>query len=645
MPRRFPIAVLVVSAVFFVLTTSLAAAAPPPRILINGQEVVSDVAPAIIEDRTMVPVRVISEYLGARVDWNPSERSVTVNMAGDVLVLFIGKKTAYFNDAERKLDVAARIIGGRAMVPLRFIGEALGAQVAWDGGTRTVRVTKESQQVTGVSYEHGRQRARITIAATGAIPFEAKTLDRSGESPDRLILDLIFATLATPQEVYQVNQGNVTQVSLGMIRTNPNIARVVVDLTEPVRFTVSRSPSKDKIYIDLEHQVTGIRFQTSPAGQMVHIDTSGPVDYEVHELSGPDRVVVDILDATLGRGVAPALPVSSPPLRQVRAAQFQVNPDKARVVVDLERRSNYQITSTDRGLVIQFGSQVSDLAWQRLPGKAVVSYRLPYPVPYTVEHLENPHRLVIELANTTFGSAVPYEVNNGVIDRITMENGQRPDGTPVGRVILHLPYYLGHTLTGSEPGAVTVELVASVLHQKTIVVDPGHGGSDPGAIGPSGVREKRVTMEVAAILKRLLEEAGARVILTRTGDEDVPLYDRAEIANEQQADLFISIHANSFYTSSKNGAETYYYTTNPLSADLARAVHQAFVAGIGLADRGVRSANFVVIREPVMPSVLLEMAFLSNPAEEKLLADPAFQQKAAQAILAGLTRFFESQPR
>jgi N-acetylmuramoyl-L-alanine amidase len=190
--------------------------------------------------------------------------------------------------------------------------------------------------------------------------------------------------------------------------------------------------------------------------------------------------------------------------------------------------------------------------------------------------------------------------------------------------------------------AISFDVLTSPVYQKVIMIDVGHGGDDPGAIGPKGTKEKDINLEIAHQLRILLEQGGASIIMTRTGDYQVPLHDRPKLANEAKPDIFVSIHNNSYMRDSA-GTETYYFTTNQNSKALAESLHSELIKGIGLPDRRVRIKDFVVIRDTLAPSVLLEIAFLSNPKEEKLLLDPGFRLKAAESIRRGIFKYFWEQ--
>lgn len=187
------------------------------------------------------------------------------------------------------------------------------------------------------------------------------------------------------------------------------------------------------------------------------------------------------------------------------------------------------------------------------------------------------------------------------------------------------------------------------LKGKTITIDPGHGGSDPGAIGPSKIMEKNITLAVAGEVQKMLEKAGAKVIMTRSRDTEVStpsatdvqeLSARTDIANNKAADLFISIHCNSFTNRDVGGTATYYYQKSQYDYLLAQSIQTNLVSKTGLQDRGVQKANFYVVKHTQMPAVLVELAFISNPREEKLLNSAYFQKQAAQGIVNGIDKFF-----
>ncbi|MDU1269148.1 MAG: N-acetylmuramoyl-L-alanine amidase [Escherichia coli] len=170
--------------------------------------------------------------------------------------------------------------------------------------------------------------------------------------------------------------------------------------------------------------------------------------------------------------------------------------------------------------------------------------------------------------------------------------------------------------------------------KRVVVLDPGHGGIDTGAIGRNGSKEKHVVLAIAKNVRSILRNHGIDARLTRSGDTFIPLYDRVEIAHKHGADLFMSIHADGF-TNPKAAGASVFALSNRGSHILKKIkpVHK-------LHSRNTEQAAFVVLKSPSVPSVLVETSFITNPEEERLLGTAAFRQKIATAIAEGVISYF-----
>ena len=184
-----------------------------------------------------------------------------------------------------------------------------------------------------------------------------------------------------------------------------------------------------------------------------------------------------------------------------------------------------------------------------------------------------------------------------------------------------------------------------------VMLDPGHGGQDPGAIGITGSYEKDVNLTIANKTAQLLRNSGVDVLMTRSDDRYITLNGRVDIANASDASIFVSIHSNSTTNRETNGTMVFYYVDQNIPAavaqasereQLARIIQNNLVRSLGRADKGVRQNNYVVIRYTEIPAILVETAYLSNLEEEMLLNDIAFQDRAAQAITNGIIEYFTS---
>jgi N-acetylmuramoyl-L-alanine amidase len=176
-----------------------------------------------------------------------------------------------------------------------------------------------------------------------------------------------------------------------------------------------------------------------------------------------------------------------------------------------------------------------------------------------------------------------------------------------------------------------------------VVIDPGHGGPDPGAVGIGGLRETDVVLDVSLQVAQLLQARGVQVLMTRTSEVDVDLPPRVALANSSNADVFVSIHANalSMARPDVNGVETFYFQSGS-SQRLAQAIQSRIMAvSPGTHDRGARPGRFFVIRRTVMPAALAEMGFVTGRIDAPRLADPGFRRRLAVAIGAGILDFLQ----
>ena len=177
-----------------------------------------------------------------------------------------------------------------------------------------------------------------------------------------------------------------------------------------------------------------------------------------------------------------------------------------------------------------------------------------------------------------------------------------------------------------------------------VCIDPGHGGPDPGAVSPSGIQEKEITLTVAKRVAEYLQRAGVKVVLTRDkdmelvagNDDAAELRARAKVANDAKADFFLSIHCNAASTPDAEGFELYHYPGSTKGAMLATKIADAYAMASGLKRRKVASANFQVLRDTAMPAALIELGFLTNKTDCVLLKEPAFQDKIALGIAFGI---------
>ena len=327
---------------------------------------------------------------------------------------------------------------------------------------------------------------------------------------------------------------------------------------------------------------------------------------------------------------------------------------------------------------------------------------------YSVFTLQNPDRVVIDLEGATLDGDVAIDreasgtirgVRHGKPDKDTLRVVLDLDrGVAPKSFLLEPTGQYGHRLVVDlfEAGAAEAETVRTLASLQggnrdvVIAIDAGHGGEDPGAIGKNLTREKDVVLQIAKRLKKAIDaEPGMRGVLIRTGDYYIPLRERYESARRHRADLFVSIHADAFRKRSVKGSSVFVLSRRGASSEFARLIAQGenaadLVGGVSLSDKDdlltsvlldlsqsatiqasdqvasdilaaigrttrvhkdhVGRANFMVLKSPDVPSVLVETAFISNPTEEKRLTQLEFQENMARAIARGVRIYFHRSP-
>ena len=345
-------------------------------------------------------------------------------------------------------------------------------------------------------------------------------------------------------------------------------------------------------------KITGIRIGRTDGNVRIVVDSDHPVTYRQFTLANPTRVVLDVQNAWIMPEAKKNVQVDSPLVSGVRAAQFDEK--TVRIVVDTTvGKDGWKVFSLDGGkprIVLDFGRTPKATAGPKAPPAK--------PVP-------------------------PKPASPKPTPQPTQQKGDDAGGD------------VGHDIS---------DIIG--LKGKKIAIDPGHGGSDSGAIGPTGVMEKNVTMRVSRELKRLLEAEGATVVLTRTTDTEVSdkganataveeLEARCEIANRANADIFLSIHADAFTNREVKGTTAYYYAkASEKSKRLADSVRLALIDAIGTLDRGTQTCNFYVVKHTDMPATLVEISFISNADEERMMNSEEGVKNIARGIADGIADYF-----
>jgi N-acetylmuramoyl-L-alanine amidase len=461
--------------------------------------------------------------------------------------------------------------------------------------------------------------------------------------------------------------------------------------------------------------VTGIRHWSTPDYTRVAIDLEAEVKYEAGRVPNPDRIFFDLHGTKLAAALmGKTLDVSDGFLRKIRVAQYQK--DMTRVVLDVDDVSDYSafLLPNPYRLIIDIHG--------RNPQKTTVVAKLEAPVIKPVEEAAKPKQSAASkpaapgaapaskesttnpapaktVKTTVFPDGTPQKSKptenrssdaNGMDASQEQKATQRPTTKPTFQAVApRAPEKqqprksMASEARAAQPTAGGERSLTRALGLKfgRIVVDAGHGGHDTGTIAANGLTEKDLVLDVAQRLGRLLKtRMGAEVVYTRSDDSFVPLETRTAIANQEQADLFISIHANSSGDRTARGIETYYlnFTSSADALEVAarenavseKSIHELqdivkkialrdkieesreFAANVqsslyqnlslrdrGLRNRGVKKAPFIVLIGANMPSILAEISFVSNPTDAHKLQTPEYRQKIADALYKGVTKY------
>ncbi len=563
---------------------------------IGNREV--DIAPAHMiakNGHILIPVYVLADYMGADVETDSNNDIVIIKFPSHLIEMQLGSTDVLVNGEVQIMDIAPERSNNETLIPLRFIVDLLGMRLSFDSKSAAIFVTLSPEIADWVTaHDEG-----------GSVELEL---------PDFFDPE-VGETIGTP------------------------VIKEIVFMGGP----------RSRVFIDID----------------------GHVAYESFLLTNPDRMVIDLTGVTYDESLSKQI-INNTIVQTIRCDQFDSR--TVRIVFDLNNATDYEIHRwPGGGLEVEFNYQISDIGYYKgedqMPRIWFESNEQPT---FSVQLLPSPMRLVLDFQDTTLLSgarelqisdppvrAIRVSQNTPSVTRIVLdlESAMIPisvvevDGRYEILLFKGTESEYQATLV-EEPEIIEPEIVVPheietsddlLLARRIIVIDPGHGGSDPGTIGTFlGTYEKDVVLPISLKFGELLEEHGAIVVYTRTEDNYVSLFDRPQIAEMVNAELFISIHANSYEGTVARGVETLY---NPLYLEnfrLAQMMQNELVSHLGVVNRGVRPrTDLLVLNNSTMPAVLMEVGFVSHQEEELLLIDPDYQNEIAIGLLNGVLAFFD----
>jgi N-acetylmuramoyl-L-alanine amidase len=459
-------------------------------------------------------------------------------------------------------------------------------------------------------------------------------------------------------------------------------------------------------------RVTDVQYWSGPDYTRVTVSLEQDVQFESQRIPDPERIFFDLKNARLASVLAgQSYDVDDGLVKKIRVAQYK--PGRARIVVETVNHASYNASlvlnpprividvhgeDQQRESRIAEGPRATDVARSVLPrtGDAGQPFRsneslrpnVDSPQTINEDDDETPDNAAVmkpPISVTTVAGVkkVVVEADDSK-QRAADDSPATSDSKAVARTS---PRSGTRTASArareSQPMAGGDRSLIRTLGLRIgkIVIDPGHGGHDTGTIGPNGLLEKDLVLDVSKRLGKLLEaRLGAEVVFTRRDDTFIPLETRTSIANQEEADLFVSVHANSSRDQDARGVETYYlnFTSSPealevaarenaeadksihelqdlvkkialkekieeskeFASDVQQSLHSGLAARTsGIRDRGVKKAPFVVLIGANMPSILAEISFISNPGDEKRLKSADYRQRIAESLYRGIARY------
>ena len=593
---------------------------------VNGATLsIEDMPPISLYDRTMVPARAVFEAMGAEVAWNEATQEVYIRKDKDIIVLQVDQTTASKNGVAFTMDVPAKVINERTMIPVRAVSEALGCSVNWDETTRTVSIAEQIQQTEPKPEE--------------TQPEETQPEETQPQSPPP-------PQTETQKTYASGGTGEIPQENIG-------ITNIIVPVSE-----------EEKQIFTIEARGEIAKFEEVPGDS--------------------DKIILDIYYAQKEVLTDDIEVTTSPFVQNITSSEFDKENEQkqyitvTRVVFELRKEQSYQIVLSDskEDIVISFEEETDE---EQMPqNNTNISQGNTNNTSYT--------EIDVDTTNPNLLKNVSYDSGKNAIvlkkeELFSIENAEHTDDYLHGKYQIVLPgdyssiYGSGTmnlpntevssvtfsqqqgktaiTFTQNNVRAYTVTEEANdyyihiknpkEVYDKVLVLDAGHGGMDPGTNG-NGLKEKDLNLSILQkTYEKLQQTDKVKVYVTRIDDTYPENTARAEMANDI-ADVFLSIHMNSASPNpTPNGTEALFITHETdvagklTSQTVATVVLKNVVNALGTNNRGLKydteeQKNLIVLNRTTVPAVIIETLFLSNPGDAKKISDQQYQQKVAEAI-------------
>ena len=641
------------------------------NLLIDGNDVLADV-PAILYNlngntRTLVPISFITQKIGAGIKWNGENQEVTIDHQGNIIVLKIDSAKATVNGKSIDLPngVPAKLMSyqgtTRTMVPVNFVTQQLGYEIYWEGDTKTVSINRPRQSLTGIRYDDSGIYPELRFKVSDEVAMTSFSVDgQLVGGTNSITLDFhnteldLSVPLAYKSFIIADSIEKIYDVTLESTDTKPGGVRAVVSLGAFRNGEVSYDKSTGEMVVQLINSVKYIDVEEVNGLNAVVIETTEEPAINVTTEEG--IVYVDVINAKLLESDS-AIVVGEHGIDTVAYKQmdnstiYDAGTRFTRVTISLNNDTsveNVYVETIGSKVVAYVGSQIYgtyNYSRNLLDATSAFGLDLSNSSDINIDYNESSHSLSFSIPMADVNNTLELgeqKKEDGLVNKISVaSNGSNYDFKVY--MVDDTQYQINNTSSQVGIAFANNALKNSEFREKLIVIDAGHGGHDPGAVSPNSVKEKDVVLRASLLLKKKLENAGFKVYLTRERDNYVKLYDRAGIANQLEADIFISVHANAASSATANGIETLYDPdASRNNKALARAIQDQLIDNTNATDRGIVSRpELVVIRETEMDAVLVELGFLTYSSDEIKLLSESYLETCAEAIVDGIIDFID----
>ena len=542
-----------------------------------------------------------------------------------------------------KSDSPSFLYVDRTLVSARLISENYGAKVAWDHPTSTATITHEGNTIKlTINSDIARVNGQVRKLDKYSIP---KLVDfGNGEAKTMVPLTFLAEILG-----YETDWDYEARAAYLRKKTD-HVAKK--DEEEEEELKEEEAVSKVG-----SNQIKGLDLTTREGKEAILVDGSKASKRNILKLNNPKRLVVDILDSELMGTDYLERDYNIGNIKKLRLSQF--TPDKnyskderiVRLVVEIEEDSSHDDVKLEadggRLILIPQENIKNNIGYDI--NKNILSLKAGRETDFRLDYDSGSHKMVIQAPREDLKLPLgKKQVNNQLLIDYQVEE--------VGgdiRLTARFRRDISHKLLSpTRTRKLELEFTASGPIRKSdrvVILDPGHGGNDPGTTGVNKAQEKELVLDVSQRVRDRLEDRGyGRIVMTRDSDKTLVLQNRPVFANGEGGDIFISVHANSAGAASASGIETYVPRTPATvwkkedGRRLAKLVQEELIKETGAINRGVKEANHVVTRNTDMPAILIELGFMSNPAEAGRMASDSYRDKLADAIVRAIERYFEA---